>query len=265
MPDSAWVSAGNQAAGRYEDNWEQGRPPEDGFRRESEEQGTQNLPNGVRRETTTVTFSNVTATPDAVPVYEMCDKCGEHVHRVETASGPYDLPADLRQHVKPGHFGDHAGTYYPNCRYRGIEIRRERTVTFINGRRLAPQEQWTTRNVDHTRDGLEWFGSISSFECLGSRETVAMVSSERVCTAIMEAVDRAGLWMAIPDVQIRFDTLAPLLRQAMRTDRASIEVESGKERAALVLFAGEARRRVGSIDITYERGAVRGSRWKSAK
>jgi hypothetical protein len=162
MPDSDWSTVPNPQQGAIEQRHVQGRPPEDGFVRRERGETVDRRPNGAQIRKQYEIWISETTQPPPVDVYEMCSKCGQHVHRRE---GP--IPAGASTHVPSEHFGERFGLVYQNARVTGKEYRRTLHIFLrADGSELRRIPLWEVRTLDHAIDGIVWLTEMTRYPCV---------------------------------------------------------------------------------------------------
>lgn len=261
MADTDWVSAGNRDSDRYHDAYDKDNPPEQDFERVREESTTVDFPQeNTKRIYSYVVYSRVTILPPPVEVYEYCDRCFGHRHRVR---GP--VPAADQQHCLPNHFGDHFGLLYTNATVKGREIRRVEITDIRNGIRGLPLVQWETRTISHTEDGLQWASAISNTPCFREGEVIAFAEGSSVSEQISLAVrELEGLGS---EAAIALHTFTPLLREGLKLDRPKVSLIQAGAQSKLVLSDGSPEG-TGEIQMeiilqwSEETGLISGTSWR---
>ena len=159
MSDTNWVSPSEHETGQYNDNFDQGRPPDSGFEKGNTEKRTDPPdPEGVSKEWKVTTFFKGTKTAQGTEdVFEQCDRCAGHDHKLITARGRAvtNPPVYAQEHCGTERFGDRSGQL-SRFHVKGQEIRRlEITLIFADGSRAVPQIDWEQRLVDQHKVAVD--------------------------------------------------------------------------------------------------------------
>ncbi|TMC48154.1 MAG: hypothetical protein E6J14_12695 [Chloroflexi bacterium] len=184
-----------------------------------------NIPGQPNNSRWTITqFTNVTINPPGVVVFEMCDKCAGHDHKLKRVA---PAPAYTPEHVAPDNFGDRSGTYYNNSLFRGQEVRRVEIETVLPNGQVSPVPSivnWEIRSINHRFTGIEWHGSIRPYPCQGGATLAAYHSSAEICNLVADAVYTSGLFEehAVLDVSGALPRIIWLAGQSRRPSFVSV-------------------------------------------